>query len=211
MRFIKFRGKKIDWTYGETRVRPWVHGNLFITSDGLCNIIRGRYLKTRARAEVKLYPVLPETIGQWTGMRDKNNWEIYEGDVLEIQVTRPEDIEHFLGMKTIYGSVEYDEEIGKWIVVNHTMNLYWKDWIDSSNSPKTYRIVGNLYTKIGQQYLLSGEASSFEQELAEVEAQIEADINNANTDDPIEEDDDEDEEESLEETQQEENEEEENS
>ncbi len=65
MRTIKFRGKRVDnqeWAYGYYYCDNIGH---FIASDDGC-----------------LSVVYKETIGQFTGLLDKNGKEIYEGDLL---------------------------------------------------------------------------------------------------------------------------------
>ncbi|HEY5586680.1 MAG TPA: YopX family protein [Ruminiclostridium sp.] len=70
MREIKFRGKRADnseWVYG-SYVKVLSDDNKFehkiITIFG------------------EVFFVIPETIGQFTGFRDKNDVEIFEGDIL---------------------------------------------------------------------------------------------------------------------------------
>lgn len=83
MREILFRGKRVD--NGE-----WVYGFL-VKMWGLYHIID-------QNDENSAYMIKPETVGQFTGLCDKNGKKIFEGDIVKVTIG-------VKGYRTTYDSV----------------------------------------------------------------------------------------------------------
>ena len=75
MREIKFRGKRLD--NGE-----WIYGSLLVSH--FKDDKKERYFITQFSGNYTFeHEVDPATVGQFTGLRDKNGRDIWEGDIFK--------------------------------------------------------------------------------------------------------------------------------
>ena len=167
MREIKFRSKavrpldKLNELDIE-HVNGWVYGNLVMYDDIPFIVV----LSLVADVYDSWVKVHPESVGQYTGLKDKNGREIYEGDLLQhpngtiAEIKYLDDLAAFVAVYTQGGNTEMDyldkEIVSKCKIVG---NIY--------ENPELLEVEGEM-NEICPTCNGSGGIDTFEESIGEV-------------------------------------------
>ena len=122
MRKIKFRGKRED-------DGVWVYGSLIDDSYIVFKVVDWNedYFNTEY-----WWKVIPETVGQFTGLLDKNGTEIYEGDIVV-----------GYGTWNLIVSIEKGHTVIKWTDYDSSKQCVYleREWINGEEAV----VIGNIH------------------------------------------------------------------
>jgi uncharacterized phage protein (TIGR01671 family) len=128
MRNVLYRGKTVKG--------DWIYGSLVITTTGNTKT----WIVTTARGNggwfnvMKRDYVYPHTVGQYTGLKDKNGVEIYEGDLVEVTYYSYEQPECSSIFKVVYDGMSFNLDF---VEGNYFENAYTEEW----------EVIGNIHDK----------------------------------------------------------------
>lgn len=124
MRTIKFRAQDIA-------SNKWLYGDIRHHKNDVCIFEQGGN-----RGEL----VKPETVGQFTGLTDRNGKEIYEGDILDVHIPcnsigKEEHRTRVVVWNEKYARIEYQDKKGDCIA----------DSVGAKCGLVYYEVVGNIH------------------------------------------------------------------
>lgn len=128
MREILFRGKRCS-------AKEWIEGYYCIYPQLFSGVLQSHifipsYDAETGKGSCTIYSVIPETVGQFTGLFDRNSKKIFEGDIIE-------------------NITDHSTAVVRWYEEHSTFMLYSemknKVYFLYDNDFKYIDVIGNVY------------------------------------------------------------------
>ena len=134
IREVIFRGKRAD--NGE-----WVEGDVLQTRYHSGHI---EYQIMPQAPVSSAYPVIPETVGQYTGLTDKNGKKIFEGDIVKC-TDMINDFEFNAVVEFGNPNGEYNWGYQLKFISGEESNFDILCWVDMKETGAYIEIIGNIH------------------------------------------------------------------
>ena len=143
MREILFRGQtrrygeKVRVGDGKKLPSQWVYGGIF-AGTGDFSVIYGAKTEEFTGAAIEKHTVYSDTVGQYTGLKDKNGKRIFEGDIVQYY-------ERQIGGEDapIVQPVRFEE--GGFCVYRYFLNNWLRDAINGNILLEEIEVIGNIH------------------------------------------------------------------
>ena len=139
MREIKFRGLT------KSSYPNFIYGDLINYESGECSVLENPFTSYGCEGTeiIKRTQVIPETIGQFTGFKDKNYVEIYEGDIVSMQHGLYKYTVHFENGSFVCYHLEHRDLVNggklKWGLLSRSFEL---------GEDYELEVIGNVHQKL---------------------------------------------------------------
>lgn len=118
----KFRGFR-------TRTEEWVEGNLIYREEPYLHDI---VIPVGDSGTIS-YAVERDSVGQWTGLKDVNGEDIFEGDIVKVGTLEDEPI----------GEIKWNPKSAEYRVTNH-INPFGEEHVSFYHA-KLFEVIGNIH------------------------------------------------------------------